>query len=217
VQRELGLGSTPEDHSAARRETLDEREQAGCCGRGEVEVVDDEHNGLTQVGQVVDDGNRNVVEIEFPLREQVGHVEPAVGPHMSQCRNEREPERGGIRIKRVAGQPDRRQLEAIVQPGLEHHALARAGHTDDDRQRQLRSSVERRMKTRARNVVARKRRHRELRRREESRRHGSLIAGRGVGNHVPSLRAWARCRKGPYGPRRYSADGITLNGVIPYQ
>ena len=50
----------------------------------------------------------------------------------------------------VAREPGRPRLGAIVRPGLVHDALARCGHADHDRQRQLRGRVERRMQTRTR-------------------------------------------------------------------
>jgi len=103
-----------------------------------------------------DDGT--VVEIE-----QVGYVEPAAGPRLGERGAERAPEGGGIRVPGVARQPGRPQPGAIAQPGLQHDALARSGHADDDCQRQLCDRVEHRTRMRMRDVPARERRHQELR------------------------------------------------------
>ena len=46
----------------------------GCRGRSELEAIDHQHDALAEVRQVVDHGDRNVVEIGFFLSEQVDHV-----------------------------------------------------------------------------------------------------------------------------------------------
>jgi hypothetical protein len=53
---------------------------------------------------------------------------------------------------------------AIVQPGLEHDALARSGHADDEGQRQPGGRVERRVRMRMRDVPIGERRDQGLRR-----------------------------------------------------
>ena len=93
VQRELGLGSAADDHATAGGEAFDERGQAGCSSGGELEVVDHDHDRFIQRREVVHDRDRDVSEVGFDLGEQVGRVEPAVGPPVS--------ERGGrARTKR---------------------------------------------------------------------------------------------------------------------
>ena len=109
-------------------------------------------------------------------RRRIGRLPPArtsPGPTRSGWAGLREgtlipEERRGIGIPGVAREPGRAQPGAIVQPGLEHDALARSGHTGHDRQRQLRDRVQRRMQTRPRDVPARQRRHQELHRGQRS-------------------------------------------------
>ena len=67
VQRELGLSSAAHDHTTAGREALDERGQAGCRGRGELEVVDHDHDRFTERREVVHDRDRDVAEVGFRL------------------------------------------------------------------------------------------------------------------------------------------------------
>ena len=68
---------------------------------------------------------------------------------------------------------------AIVQPGSEHDALACPGRADDDRQRDVRTCVEGLLQAMARNVPARERGWRKLRRGQQSRSQDPvpLLAG----------------------------------------
>ena len=164
VQRELGFSSAAHDHTTAGREALDERGQAGCRGRGELEVVDHDHDRFTERGEVVHDRDGDVVEVGFRLAEQVGRVVPTVGPPASKRGGQRGPKGGRVGIALVARKPDRRKLGTVVQPGCKRHALACPGRADDERQRDLRTGVEGRMQAMARNDPARKRGRRKLRR-----------------------------------------------------
>ena len=69
VQHELGLSSAADDHTTAGREALDERGQAGCRGRGEVDVVDHDHNRFTERREVVTAWIRDVAEFGFGCAE----------------------------------------------------------------------------------------------------------------------------------------------------
>ncbi len=173
VQRELGLSAAADDHATAGREALDERGQAGCRSRRELEVVDHDHDRFAERREVVHDRDRDVTELRFRLAQQVGRVEPAVGPPANERGGQRRPKGGRIGIALVARKPDRRKLGAIVHPGSEHHALACPGRADDDRQRDVRTCVEGRMQAIARNVPAGKCGRRELRRGQQSRSHDS--------------------------------------------
>ena len=102
VQRELGLSSAADDHTTAGREALDERGQAGCRSRGELDVVDHDHDRFTERREVVHDRDRDVAELGFRLGEQVGRVEPAVGPPASKRGGERGPKGGRIGVALVA-------------------------------------------------------------------------------------------------------------------
>ncbi len=70
VQRELGLSSAPHDHTTVGWEALDECGQAGCRGRGEVEVVDHDHDRFTERREVVHDRDRDVAEVGLGRAEQ---------------------------------------------------------------------------------------------------------------------------------------------------
>ena len=102
VQRELRLGSATDDHTTVGREPLDERGQAGCRSRGEVDVVDHDHDRFIERCEVVHDRDRDVAEFGFGFGEQVGRVEPAVGPPASERGGKRGPEGGGIGVALVA-------------------------------------------------------------------------------------------------------------------
>ena len=102
VQRELGFTSAAHEHTAAGRQALDERRQARCRSRGELEVVDHDHHRFTERREVVDDRDCDVAEIGFYLADQIGRVEPAVRPPSSKRHNERRPEGGGIGVAVVA-------------------------------------------------------------------------------------------------------------------
>ena len=98
VERELGLGSASDDHTTAVREALDERGQAGRRSRGELEVVDHDHDRFTQRREVVHYRDRDVAEFGIRLGKQVGRVEPTVGPPASKRGGERRPKRGRIGV-----------------------------------------------------------------------------------------------------------------------
>ena len=142
VQRELGLTSAAHNHTAARRKALDERGHARRRSRRELEVVDHDHDRLSERREVVHDRDRNVAELGLRLVEQIGGVEPTVGPPSSKRGGERRPERDGIGVAVVARKPDRQELRAMVQPRSERHTLSRPGRTHDDRQRSLDARVE---------------------------------------------------------------------------
>ena len=102
VQRELGLSSAAHDHTTVGREALDERGQAGCGGRGELEVVDHDHDGFTKRGEVVHDRDRDVAELGLRLAEEPGRVEPVVGPPASKRGGKSGPKGDRIGIALVA-------------------------------------------------------------------------------------------------------------------
>ena len=102
VQREVRLDSAAHDHTTPGWEALDQRGQAGCRGRGELDVVDHDHDRFPERREVVHDRDRDVVELGFRLGEQVGRVEPAVGPPASKRGGERGPKGGRIGIALVA-------------------------------------------------------------------------------------------------------------------
>jgi hypothetical protein len=100
MQRQLWFGPTADDHAAAGGETLDEGDQTRCRRSSELEVVD--HHRLTEVSELVEDRYRNVVEVGFPLGEQVDDVEP----YPTERGTQRQPKRHGIRISGVTREPD---------------------------------------------------------------------------------------------------------------
>ncbi len=102
VQRELGFTPAANDHTAAGWQALDERREARCRSRGELEVVDHDHDWFTERSEVVDDRDCDVAEIRVRLADQVGCVEPAVRPPSIERGSERRPEGGGIGIAVVA-------------------------------------------------------------------------------------------------------------------
>ena len=102
MERELRLGPAADDHTTAGRESLDERGQRGCRSRSELEVVDHDHDRLTEGREVVPDRNRNVAEIGLRLTEHVRRIEPAVGPPASKRGDQCGPEGDGIGIALVA-------------------------------------------------------------------------------------------------------------------
>ena len=83
VQRELRLGSAAQEHATGGRQALDEQRQAGFRGRGELDVVDHDHDRLTERREAVHDRDRNVAEVGFGLVEHVGGVEPMVWPPLA--------------------------------------------------------------------------------------------------------------------------------------
>ena len=102
MQRKLGLSTAAHDHTTAGGETLDERGQGGCGSRGELNVVDDDHDWFTQRREVVHERDLDVAEVWFGLTQQVGRVEPAVGPPAPKRSGQRGPKRHRIGIALVA-------------------------------------------------------------------------------------------------------------------
>ena len=74
----------------------------GAAADGELEVVDHDHDRLSERREVVHDRDRNVAELGLRLVEQIGGVEPTVGPPSSKRGGERRPERDGIGVAVVA-------------------------------------------------------------------------------------------------------------------
>ena len=74
VQRELGLTSAAHNHTAARRKALDERGHARRRSRRELEVVDHDHDRLSERRKVVHDRDRNVAELGLRLLGEIGGV-----------------------------------------------------------------------------------------------------------------------------------------------
>src|SRR4051794_6163346 len=80
VQSQLRLRPTADDDTTVVRKAVDERGQAGCGRRREMEVVDDEQHRSIDLRDVVDRGDSDLVKVRIWIVEEVEHFDAAVGP-----------------------------------------------------------------------------------------------------------------------------------------
>ena len=106
VQRELGLSAAADDHATVGRQAFDERGHAGCRSRRELKIVDHDHDRFAERREVVHDRDRDITERRFRLAQQVGCIEPAVGPPANKRIGQRGPKCGRIGVALVARKPD---------------------------------------------------------------------------------------------------------------